>query len=162
MKKFFMGIFYTVRGLFDAVLSDIYLRLEMATATIIIFFAYAFDLERAEWAILGLAVMAVLGMQFINTAIRKSVTENGEADKYKSARYIASAGSAVVAAGAMFVCLCLFYDKEKIKWALLNLRYSPHALTYLTILFIFDVLFVAWFERPKRKKNKGEMYEKQK
>lgn len=159
MKKFFMGIFYTIRGVFDAVLSDIYLRIEMAAASVIIFFSYAFNLDRTGWAILALTVMAVLGAQFMNIAVRRAVSD-AVGKNAKLARYISSAGSAVAAAGSLVVCVCLFYDKEKIKWALLNLRYSPHALTYLTVLFIFDVLFVAWFERPKRRK-KGEIYEEQ-
>lgn len=158
MKNFFMGIFYTVKGLFDAVLSDIYLRIEMAALSILILFAYAFDLDRAGWAILALTTMTVLGAQIMNVAVRRASSEGKDVG---TAGYISSAASALVAAGALVVCVCLFYDKEKIKWALLNLRYSPHALTYLVILFVIDVLFVAWFEKPKRRKN-GESYEEKK
>lgn len=161
MKKFFMGIIYTIKGLFDAVLSDIYLRTEMAAASILLVFSYAFDLNRTEWAILALTIMAVLGAQIISVAARRAAADESHGSNAAAARYMAAAAAAVVAAGALVVCVCLFYDKERIKWALLNLRYSPNALTYLTILFVLDVLFVAWFEKPKRRK-KGEVYEKQK
>lgn len=160
MKKFFMGIFYTIRGFFDAVLTDIYLRIEIAAASLIILFSYAFNLDRAGWAILALTVMVVIGAQLINVAVRRIASKDGADESAKLAGYIASAASAVAAAGALVVCVCLFYDKEKIKWAILNLRYSPHAMIYAGILFVIAVLFVAWFEKPKRRK-KGEIYEKQ-
>ncbi len=159
MKRFFVGIFCTVRGFFDAVISDIYLRLEIAVLSILIYFGNAFGLDRTGWAILAIAAAAAVGAQLIYAGVRRLIPDDSEDKTARAARFMMSAGSAVIAAGALAVCVCLFYDKEKIKTALLNLRYTPDMLTHLTVLFVIAVLFVAWFERPKWRK-RGEKNEK--
>lgn len=146
IKGFFMNIFYTIKAFADAVLSDIYLRIELAVAAFLIFFAYSYNLDRTGWAVLAISCAAAIAMQVIYNASKKS--EN---------RFSAAAASAVIAAGALLACMFLFTDKEAVKMALLNIIYSRRAKICFAALFVIDVLFVAWFEKPKKK---GDKYEK--
>lgn len=145
IKGFFMNIRYTIKSFADIALSDIYLRLELAAAAFLIFFAYAYNLDRTGWAILAISCAAAIAGQVLYNALKKS--EN---------RFAIAAASAVIAAGALLACMFLFTDKEAVKMALLNIIYSRRATLCFGALFVIDVLFVAWFEKPEKKEINDE------
>ncbi len=120
------------------------LRFHLAVGALICVFAYAYGLERTQWAVLALAIAAVIAAELFNSAIEAAVdtaTEDWRASA-KLAKDAAAGAALVTAACAVAVGIALFGDIARIWAALVRIFTTPYIFIIAAVIFIASVLFV--------------------
>lgn len=143
-------------GIRQAVRRERNLRFHLCITNLICVFAACYGLGRAEWAVLLLAIVAVLTAEFFNTALEQvadAVTEEYSAH-VKFAKDAAAGAVLVTAIAAVGVGIALFLDIEKIKNTLVYIFTNWNILIPCIVLGIADILFLLFGGERKNYESK--------
>lgn len=125
------------KGVARAVRNERNMRFHITAATVVVFFAYCFGIERTEWIMLTMAIAAVIISEMINTAIENAVdTATTDISQSAAAAKDTAAGAVLVSAvSAAAVGFMLFFDIPKLIRTIYAILHTPH-LTVSGILII--------------------------
>ena len=145
-SNFLASVRHATDGFLHAASCERNLRFHLCTANLICLFAGFFGISKTEWAILFIAIMAVLTAELFNTAIERAV-DTATDDFCESAKHAKDASAAAVLVAAVFaiVCgTCLFGDFRKIQIALCKIfQFAFSGVLEFLILFAV-LLFNVW------------------
>lgn len=111
-----MSFYHALEGIYNAIRGEAHLRFHIMIAVLISIFAYFYGIDRTQWAVLYLAIGAVIGAELFNTALEQAVNTATE-DIKPSAKFAkdAAAGAVLVlAAMSVLVGIFLFGNIERI------------------------------------------------
>ncbi len=115
LSKFFKGFVYAYHGILR-MLRERNMQVHIFAAFIVITAGLFFHLSRIEWAVIVLTIVAVMGMEMVNTAIEEvcNVLRDTLSVSYagtRVARDVAAGAVLVVAIGAAVIGLLIFGPK---------------------------------------------------
>ena len=113
MRKFLKSFVYAFRGIIYSFKTQLNFRIECFAAIVVVLLGYFVKLNRSEWLWVSLAIIIVLVLELINTAIEVLVdlvspTYHPKAGVVKDA---ASAAVLVASVFAIIVALFIFLPK---------------------------------------------------
>lgn len=109
-NKLHFGFRYALSGLKVAILTERNIKIHFIAMTIVCIMGFIVGLTNLEWAILCLAIGAVISMEMMNTALERAL--DYVEPKHQPAVGIAkdiSAGAVLVTAIIAMVIACLFF-----------------------------------------------------
>lgn len=115
MKKFLKGFVYAARGIGLCLLERNF-RFHLCAAAFVLFFAGSFyELSRAEWAALALAIGFVIAMEAVNTAVEHLADRvSKEKDEFIRCCKDCSAGAVLISAiASVGVGVAILWDTER-------------------------------------------------
>lgn len=148
-KSFYLSLKHAVCGFFDALKIERNLRFHVVVGNLICFFAAHFGINRTQWAVLLLAICAVIASELMNSAVEKAVdTATHEIrTEARLAKDFAAAATLISAIFSLLVGIALFADINKIIAALTAIFTQPVSLVILGVLSIIDLIIL--FARRK-------------
>ncbi len=143
VKEFIDSFNFAVSGILTAMKSEKSLRLHYIAAIVVILGSTFFNLSRMEFMILLFAVVLVVVLEMINTAIEKTVDMITK-EYHPLARVIkdVSAGAVLIASfNAVIVGYLLFFERLNPykELVLVKIKNSPIHLTFIALILV--VLF---------------------
>ena len=102
--------------------------------------------------VVAVVICAVIGAELFNTSAERladAVTEEYN-EHIRAAKDVASAAVFVTAAGAVISGIVLFLtDTEKLITAIINIAFSPRALTAVILTLILGTIFILKYKERK-------------
>ena len=138
-----MSFYHAFEGIYRAVRREGHLRFHIMIAVLISIFAYFYGISRTEWAVLVLAIGAVIGAELMNTAVEKAVDTTTDEIK-PSAKLSKDAAAGAVLLSAVFsvvIGICLFGNGGKIADTLKLIFTTPEILIPCLIIGILLLIF---------------------
>ncbi len=111
------SMYYAWQGIRCAWREERQMKIHLVMAVVSVLCGVVADLSGVEWAILTIAIMSVIAMEMVNTAIERVVdlvTEDYH-PLAKAAKDIAAGAVLVVSLGAVMIGVCLFGTRV-IEW----------------------------------------------
>lgn len=142
------------RGLFYAFLRERNLQIDLGALVFVIFLGFEYGLSRLEWALVALAISAVLCGELFNTAIEKgldAITTDYNKNIMHS-KDISAAAVAVTAFFAVFIAIIIFGDIERLCVLLKQLKQQPLKLIKFVLIIIYEAAVL--FRKDKSKNEK--------
>lgn len=141
------------RGFLKALKAERNLRVDVTAAVLVLIFAYAYDLEPEGYAVLAIAICSVIAAELFNTSLEhlSDAVTNEYSEKIKFVKDVSAAAVFVTAAGAAAAGAALFLlDLEKLIMAVLDIAFSPRALTAIAVVLVLGIIFI--FKYKERNK----------
>ena len=155
MKAFITGFKYAFSGLMYAIVHERNMRIHLAFLAYMIYFLKRYDffsVSRAEFALLIIAAALVIALEYLNTAIERTVDE-AVGDNYtqgaKIAKDTAAAAVLVAAIGAVACGIFILYQPEAFK-AMFE-YFKQHISRAVIVLISIAVTVAAIFILPSHK-----------
>lgn len=154
--KFLKGFTYAFNGIIYGIKTQRNMRVHISFIIFMFFFLLKYDffkITAVEYAILVLTCVAVLALEFVNTAIESVV--DLVSSKYnklaKIAKDTAAAAVLVFAVGAVIIGLIIMLQPEAFK--AMGEYYSSHILE-LVIVLVAIIIDIVWVLYPRKEKDK--------
>ncbi|WP_058307416.1 diacylglycerol kinase family protein [Gracilibacillus massiliensis] len=96
-NKLHFGLRYALNGLKEAILTERNIKIHFIAALVVCVFGLFLPLSNVEWAILSLAIGAVISMEMMNTALERAL------DHLEPRHQTAIGIAKDIAAGAVFI-----------------------------------------------------------
>lgn len=144
MIKFFKGFIYAFKGIVYTLTNERNMRVHLALAAYVLFFAQFYNMSSEKWALLVLTISAVFALEMVNTAAER-ICDMYTKERDERIRIIkdVSAGAVLIfAIGALFVGIYLFWQKDII----VNILYTicvPVNLTIFILSLVISIIFIA-------------------
>ena len=135
-----------LNGFFYAIKTERNLRFHLAVANLICVFAYFFKITKLEWAVLAIAILAVLSAELFNTAIERAVDTATKdfSENAKNAKDVSASGALISAIFSVIIGIFIFGDIEKIGLALKAIfTFGFSGILEFLILFLI-LIFNIW------------------
>lgn len=151
-KNLAQSFYNAAKGFLRALKAERNLRIDIVAAVLAAIFSYAYDLSREGCAVVAVVICAVIGAELFNTSAERladAITEEYN-EHIRAAKDVASAAVFVTAAGAVISGIVLFLtDTEKLITALINIAFSPRALTAVILTLILGTIFILKYKERK-------------
>ncbi|EFB76530.1 diacylglycerol kinase [Subdoligranulum variabile] len=123
IKRFGRGFVYAWNGIRAAVQEERNFRFHLCAACYVVVFSVLAQLSAVEWALIALCIVAVLGMELMNSAVERAVDKPDTTHWWSAgaAKDMAAGAVLVVALGALVVGGCLLVPRlDRITQAFLD------------------------------------------
>ncbi|MBQ8826135.1 MAG: diacylglycerol kinase family protein [Oscillospiraceae bacterium] len=142
--KFFKGFGFAGQGIVYAVKTQQNFRFHLTAAVWVLLLSLFYKFTAVEYAVLFIAIGAVLSSELINTAVEKTVDLcTQEENKLAKAAKDVSAGAVLVSAvSAVCIAVCLFRDFSVITYIIEFMLLNPVFTAIAAVLAAGSVIFV--------------------
>lgn len=143
-RRFRDSFVHAMAGVWYGVRHERNFRFHIAAALLVVTFACFYGLTRTEWALLAMAIAAVMAAELLNTGVEQSCDAQTERydDGIKAAKDAAAGAVWLVAGGAVAVGICLFGDMGRIMTALARITQNTGAIAIVCVVLVMDVFLL--------------------
>ncbi len=144
IKKLFNSFKYAVSGIVHTLKNEQNLKIHMIVASLIIPFAYFYEITRQEWAVLIVSIGFVIFAELINTALEEALDAYSKEKNIniKHAKDIAAGAVLFAAISSVGVGIALFGDIQRIAKTLAYIFTDFIHLFIFLIILAVDIIFL--------------------
>lgn len=144
MKKLLKSFYYAFSGIKECIKSEQNMRIHLSIASLIIYFAYFFGIDKSGWIALIITIALVIFAEFINTSIEAlgdAVTKK-EDKNIKKAKDVSAGAVTVMAITSVVVGIFLFGDFEKIGKTITYIFTDWKAMCVGALILFGDIMLI--------------------
>ncbi len=164
MKKSIMktvkSFLVAFKGIGIAILEESHLRFHIVVAGYVLYFSGFYSFTAAEFSVIMLCILAVIGFEIINTAIERAIDlVCPQYDKLAGKAKDISAGAVLIASiVSVVIGITMFWDSNIFSEITLFFTENLMATVMLGVSVVLSVIFVVFCKRQRiNNKPKGEL-----